>query len=172
MTMVRTFTVLEALFLALWVGALAAFALLFAPIAFRIVPDMDVFATLIAQVLWALTILGFVCGVLAIVAAAIRARDDAMRPLALLRIVLLVLMLAASAFGALAIVPAMQSTAKTVNGPINSIPETDPRRMEYDAQHRESTVVYGFVLLLGLGAVALAAVGRLESRPRYQRYTR
>jgi hypothetical protein len=81
-------------------------------------------------------------------------------------------MLVASAFGANAIVPAMETTAKTVNGPIDSIPTTDPRRVEYDAQHRESTIVYGFVLLLGLGTVALAAVGRSESRPRYQRYTR
>jgi hypothetical protein len=133
---------------------------------------LDVFATLIARVLRALTVFGYVCGTLAIVAAAVRARDDALRPLALARIGLLVVMLAASAFGANAIVPAMESTAKTFNGPIASIPETDPRRVEYDAQHRESTVVYGFVLLLGLGAVGLAAVGRLESRPHYRRYTR
>jgi hypothetical protein len=168
----RTFTVVEALFLALWVGALAAFALFFAPIAFRIVPDLDVFATLIARVLGALTVFGYVCGALAIIAAAFRAREDASRPLALVRIGLIVVMLLASAFGANAIVPAMESTAKTFNGPIDSIPTTDPRRMEYDAQHRESTAVYGFVLLLGLGTVALAAVGRLESHPRYQRYTR
>jgi hypothetical protein len=168
----RTFTVVEAIFLALWIGALAGFALFFAPIAFRIVPDLDVFATLIAQVLRALTVFGYVCGALAIVGAAIRARNDAMRPLALARIGLVTVMLLASAFGANAVVPAMEATAKTFNGPLDSIPKTDPRRMEYDAEHRESTVVYGFVLLLGLGTVALAAVGRLESRPQYQRYTR
>ena len=168
----RTFTVLETLFLASWVGALAGFAFLFAPIAFHVVPDLDVFATLIAAVLRSLTVFGYACGVLALLAAAVRARDDAMRPLAVIRIVILALMILTSAFGANAIIPKMEQTAKTFNGPIASIPLSDPRRAAYDAEHRQSTIVYGFVLVLGLGAIALSAIGPLETRPRYPRYVR
>ena len=41
--LVRTFTVIEALTLALWVGSLAGFAFVFAPIAFGIVSNVEEF---------------------------------------------------------------------------------------------------------------------------------
>jgi putative copper export protein len=168
----RTFTVLEAVSLALWVGGLAAFGLFFAPIAFHVLSASDGFSTLIESVLRALTRFGYGCGAVALLSALVQMRDEGLRPLARVRIGLLVAMLAASAFDANAIVPAMDSTAKALNGAMDSIPKDDPRRVKYDAQHRESTTLYGFVVLLGLGAVALAAVGRLQPRHRYQRYTR
>jgi hypothetical protein len=165
----RIFIVIEAVSLALWVGALAGFALIFAPIAFTIVPNLDVFAKLIATILRALTTFGFVCGALAILSALLRARDESMRPFAVVRVALIAAMLAISAYGVNGVIPAMDATAASFNGPIASVPSDDPRRQRYDRQHRASTVIYGLVLVFGLGALGLASLGYPETRTGYAR---
>ena len=151
---------LEAAVLALWAGAMAGFAFIVAPIAIRIVPRMDTFATLIGAIVRGIGSFGSVCGALAIVAALGRAITPAARPLALGRIALVAVGLAASAYESSAIVPKMEATAALIPGPIDSVPKSDPRRAAYDAQHTSSSRIYGLAFLCVLGAVALAPFGR------------
>jgi hypothetical protein len=166
----RLFAVVEALALALWIGALAGFAFVYAPIAFNVVTDLDRFAALVARTIRALTVLGFVCGPIAIGAALIRSRWAPARLLAFTRILLVALALALGAYDAYAVVPRMETTLRSFHGPFVKVPKSDPRRIAYDDLHAESSRVYGAALLLGLAAIAISAVGATpQHRPRHSR---
>ena len=156
----RCLTALEVTVLGLWAGAMAGFAFVFAPVAIRIVPRMDTFASLIAGVIRALGPFGIACGSIAIAAAALRAPAASGRNLALARIALVAIGLAASAYETQAVIPRMEATAATIAGPIDSVAKSDPRRVAYDQEHTASTRVYGAAFLCVLGALGLAAFGR------------
>ena len=153
----RLLIVLEAAVLALWAGAMAGFAFIVAPIAIRIVPQMDTFATLIGAIIRGIGSFGTVCGTVAVAAALGRAISPGARPLAFGRIAI---GLAASAYESSAIIPKMEATAALIPGPIDSVPKSDPRRAAYDAEHKSSSRVYGLAFLCVLGAVALVPFGR------------
>jgi hypothetical protein len=141
---------------ALWVGAGAGFAIC-APIAFHLVEDRDVFSEITRQTLERLVATTTAAGSVAIACALLRSivaaegrKNDLTRAIA-----------GASAIGLLkyhqrAIVPAMGEVQRSVGG-FRDVPEDDPRRLAYDALHKRSTRVFGSALLLGLGAIALAA---------------
>ena len=156
----RVLTVLETASLALWAGAMAGFAFVFAPIAIKIVPRMDVFASLVAAVIRGVGTFGVGCGAIAIVASVARATSAVARPLALARVALVAVGLAASAYESTTIIPRMETTAAAIPGPIDSVPKSDPRRAAYDEQHASSSRVYGLAFLCVLAAVGLAPFGR------------
>jgi hypothetical protein len=137
----RIVTALEAVVLGLWAGALAGFAFVFAPLAFRAVPRLDTYATLVGSVVRALGTFGAVCGALAIAAALLRARYPAARPLALVRAGLAAAALFAASYETMAVVPRMEAVAAQIGGPIDSVDRTDPRRQAYDGVHELSTRV-------------------------------
>jgi len=161
----RTFTVIEALTLALWVGALAGFAFIFAPIAFGIVSDVEQFGRVTAAVLRALTVFGSACGGIAIVAALVRAADPSQRTPALARVAIVVAMLVLSQYESRAIVPRMEAAL-----PGLAKSTTAQAHDAFRAEHDASTRVYGSVFLLGLIAIGLSATARPE--PRARRYSR
>ena len=156
----RIVIALEAAVLALWAGAMAGFAFVFAPIAIKIVPRMDVFATLIASTIRGVASFGNVCGAIALAASAVRLLWPAARGLALLRIVLVAVALGASAYEIRAIIPQMERTAAAIGGPVDSVLKSDPRREAYDASHKASTRVYGLAFLCVLAAVVFVPFGR------------
>lgn len=160
----RFFIVLETTVLGLWAGAMAGFAFIFAPLAIKAVPRMDVFAALVGNVIRAIGSFGAVCGALAIVAALARTRVPEARRLAALRIGLVVIALAGSAYESKAIVPRMEATAAEIPGPIDSVPRDDPRRAAYNVEHKASTRVYGTAFLCVTLALALTAFGRTRAR--------
>jgi hypothetical protein len=139
----------EILALGLWIGALAGFAFVFAPTAFTTLPDLNTFAALIAASLSALTRAGYVLGAIALLAALLRG--------ARVRAVLLVAMLALSAYHAHVVLPAMEATLHGFDRPISQTEKSDPRRVQLDAEHHQSSRVYAGVLLLGLIALVAAS---------------
>lgn len=144
---------------ALWVGAGAGFAIC-APIAFHLVEDRDVFSEITRQTLERLAGVTYGAGSVAIASALLRSmiapsgrKNDLARALA-----------GASAIGLLnyhqrEIVPAMSEAQRAMGG-FRNVPEDDPRRLAYGALHKRSTRLFGSALLLGLGAIALAAFRR------------
>jgi hypothetical protein len=159
--MERLFAVIETTALALWVGALAAFAFVFAPIAFRFVPDVDRFGALIGAVLATLNVAGYICGAIALVAAFIRgggagrlSRATALRALAIVAMLLLVVA------EAVLVIPAMHAAAASLGGSLAALPKGDPRRAHYDALHVLSTSLYTVVLILGFAALALSVLAQ------------
>jgi hypothetical protein len=157
----RTFTVVEALTLALWVGSLAGFAFIFAPIAFGIVSDVEQFGRVTSAVLRALTVFGGACGGIAIVAAFVRAADPSQRPSALTRIAIVVAMLVLMQYESRAILPRMEAAL-----PGLAKGATMQAQTTFHSEHDASTRVYGSVFLLGLIAIGLSASARPEPRLR------
>ena len=131
--------------LGIWLGALCGFAFVFAPAAFRLVPDLGAFAALIAANLRALATIGAACGGVAIVVALLRSVSAADRTNDIARVVLIVIALALVAYETFAIVPTMVAI-------------TDVHGSAYHDLHGLSTKVYGAVVLLGFAALVLAAV--------------
>lgn len=165
--MLRAIAVVEQWALAVWVGSLAGFAFVFAPIAFsRLNGDLDLFSSIVASVLGALTLLGNVCGAIVILTSLLYAwltlRGGRSPRLALVRIGCIVVMLGLAAFSQAQITPAMAQAQASFHAPFDSIPKGDPRRVRYDRLHARSSRVYGGVLIVGLIALALSA---LEPRP-------
>ncbi len=164
----RTFTAIEAVTLALWVGALAGFAFLFAPIAFGIVTDVAQFGSVTAEVLRALTGFGTACGAVAIVAALVRARDPGQRSSALLRIAVVAVMVGLAQYEARSVVPRMEAAIPglVAHGEPGAIAAA---RARFRAEHDGSTRIYGSVFLLGILAIVLSAVARPQERTQYRR---
>jgi hypothetical protein len=145
----RVLAAIEIPALGLWLGALCAFAFIFAPAAFRIVTDLTQFAALTSANLRVLAGVGYTCGALAIVLALIRSREASDRTNDLIRALLALVAVGFVTYEMLAIVPAMAA-----------IP--DLRSDAYHALHARSTLVYGGAVLCVLAALVLSAV-RTES---------
>ncbi|MDQ2907767.1 MAG: DUF4149 domain-containing protein, partial [Candidatus Eremiobacteraeota bacterium] len=144
----RVLTALECAALGLWAGALAGFAFVVAPLAIRIVTPLDSFAALVSAVIRALGTFGATCGGIAVASAGARALlSSAARPLAFVRIALIIIGIGASAYETSAIVPQMEATARRIPGAIDSVPKSDPRRAAYDAEHAQSSKVYSIAFL-------------------------
>jgi hypothetical protein len=160
----RAFAVLEALALALWVGALAGFAFVFAPVAFAKLGAAQEFGSLVGAMLARLDVLGYVCGAVALLAVLVRNREDAsLGRGSALRALLLVVMLLLVVTQARLIVPAVHAAGQALGGSFDAVPMTDPRRIAYDRLHAVSTIVYGIVMTLGVVALALSVLARPES---------
>jgi hypothetical protein len=147
----RVLAAIELPALGVWLGALAGFAFIFAPLAFRIVAPLDAarFAALTARTIGELTSWGYVLGALAIVAGLVRSAAAGDRRWDFARVVLVALALGLATYQQRAIVPRMTATA-------------DVHGAEYHALHGRSTVVYGGVVLLVLAALVLGAARRDE----------
>ena len=156
----RIVTAIETTVLGLWAGSLAGFAFIFAPIAIKWVPRMDTFAALIAATIRGVGSFGAICGGIAIAASLARATGSGGRRLALVRVGLVVVALAASAYESQTIIPRMEATAAQIPGPIDSVPKDDPRRVAYNVEHKASSRVYGTAFLCVVAALSLAAFGR------------
>jgi hypothetical protein len=137
---------LRTIILGLWVGAMAGFAFVFAPIAFTHIGATPAFAATIAACVQAIARSG---GWIAVVAAAITvfARLESRRAAAVI-VGLLALAIGCGAYETSVIIPQMQQTPLLTPG--------------YEALHRESSVVYGVALLAAL--IALGVSSRRDAR--------
>ena len=129
----------------LWAGALCGFAFIFAPAAFRIVPDVTQFASLTAANLRILGDVGAVCGGIAIVCALVRSIDAADRTNDIVRVALLLIALLLVAYETFAIVPALTAM-------------TDVHSAQFAGLHQRSSQIYGGAVLLAVAALVMAAV--------------
>jgi hypothetical protein len=147
----RVLAAIELPALGVWLGALAGFAFVSAPLAFRIVAPIDAgrFAALTAHTIGDLTLWGYVLGGIAIVTGLMRAATAGDRTWDFARAGLVALALALAVYEDKAVVPQMQAT-------------TDVHSDAYHALHSRSTVVYGGVVLLVLAALILGAARRDE----------
>lgn len=145
----RILAAIEVPALGLWLGALCGFAFVFAPVAFRTIGSTDVsrFAALTSSILGSLTMVGYICGGIAIVVALVRSREAGDRTFDFLRALLVVLALALVWVQSALIIPAMAAT-------------TDLQSAAYHDLHGRSTLLYGGVVVLGFVALIMAAIRR------------
>ncbi|MGZ3517731.1 MAG: DUF4149 domain-containing protein [Vulcanimicrobiaceae bacterium] len=134
-------SLIRLLALGLWVGAMAGFAFIFAPIAFHAIGPTPQFAAMIAATIGAITSFGYGCAAVAALATLPTIGAHPRRSGSVL--VLLVLMTVLGFYETHTIVPLMQST-----------PLQTPA---YDALHQRSSSIYSVILLAGVAAFIVSA---------------
>lgn len=155
--MIAAFRVLPVVALALWVGAVVFFSLVTAPSLFAALPrDMAARAT--AAIFPRYYLFGWGCGGVAIAALLLQALQEGgfgRRSVALL--VLLATMLGASVYAGRVILPRASAARLALADPSRASEHAAARAL-FDRLHRRSVGLNGAVLLLGLGALCLAAL--------------
>ena len=148
---------LRSLTMTFWVGGIAFFAFVLAPIAFGRLPSRHLAGIVVGGTLIALHRIGLVCGVLFLVATAVlqfqmKEEDDFPK---LVQMCLVLVMLMATAYSQFHILPVMEKDRQLVAGDIYGAPKDNPGRMDFEKQHALSEKVEGFVLFCGVGVVLL-----------------
>lgn len=124
----------------LWTGVMIGFAFIFAPAAFRILGPVPQFAAMIAQIIGSITIFGYACTAVVVVAAILE-RARTLRSKILTAIA--VIMAALSWWEMQYMVPMMQRTQLATPA--------------YESLHHKSSTIYSVVLILGLAALLWSA---------------
>jgi len=141
---VRIAAVVSIIALALWVGSMAGFAFLFAPMAFSHLGPTAQFATLIGDSIIRLDAFGNVCALISAASLCILIFYNRRSALSILGCIALMYVL--SAYEVDSILPGMRAL--------------QTQTPAYEALHRRSQEVYGSVLLLGIAALAILAARR------------
>jgi len=148
---------LRLLTIVIWVGGLGFFAFILAPVAFSLLPSTHEAGLVVRGTLTVLNGIGQLCGAFFALATIIlwsRARIRA-RTLLLTQLLLIVLMMAATAYVQVSIMPAMERDRTAAGGIIDIAPPDNPARMDFDRLHTLSEKAEGAVLLLGFLEVML-----------------
>jgi hypothetical protein len=132
--------VLRSMAFGLWVGSMAAFAFVFAPIAFGQFGATPHFAAVIAQTVTAITRLGYGCAAVIVASASIEWRT---RRLSIVPAILALLMCGLGYYEVHVVVAQMRGT-----------PLQTPA---YAALHARSSAVYSIILAAGVVGWAIAA---------------
>jgi uncharacterized membrane protein len=138
-----------------WVGGLIFFAFVVAPVAFHSLPSTHEAGIVVGGTLRVLHWIGLIGGALFYVATAIlwlRAEVSARVAFAI-QLTLTGIMLAATAYSQFRILPAMDHDRKLAGGVVETAPEENAGRVDFERLHVLSERLEGAVLLCGLGVV-------------------
>ena len=148
-TILRT---LEFLSLSLWLGSDVFLSFVVAPGAFTLLGNRDAAGMMVGYALARLHFAGIFLGLIFLVARLARTHDfGSFTSAAALCVVLMVLLTAASQF---TVSNRMEALKKQMVS-VQSTPEDDPRRLEFNRLHHRSVAFEGAVLLLGFAGMFL-----------------
>jgi hypothetical protein len=149
--------------LVVWLGGLLVLAGVAAPLVFDVlqarvpVEGRTVAGAVFGALLARFHLVGFACGALMVLALAGRAIiGPRPRPFAP-RLIVIGAMLALTAAVAVPITGRMEAIQATVHGSIVSLPDDDPRRLDFDRLHRLSTWLLSANMLAGIVLVVWEA---------------
>lgn len=154
------FAVTETLAVAFWTGAAGGYAFLAAPTVAREASDGDMQARITGTVLGRVVDVANVAEGVAIAASLLRARSAANRGNDVARALAGAGAVAALRVFRTGVMPEMARLQRAMGGSFRDVPEDDPNRVAYRAQHKRSTQVFGAALLCGFAQLALGAVRR------------
>jgi hypothetical protein len=145
--------------LIVWLGGLIFFSFVVASTVFSVLPTRHLAGSVVTRSLNALHWMGIVSGIVFLASSMIYTRlsTGSAHPLAA-RHILLYMMLALTLISQFGVSPKMAALRASM-GEIDSVPATDPARVQFNALHLWSTRLEGGVFLLGLVAVYLTASG-------------
>jgi hypothetical protein len=154
-TLLRTLLFLS---LIVWIGAEIFFPIV-AAITFGSLPgSTDTAGTIVGQLLRILHGMGIVSGLVLLALMALAPAWNIYKPRAVLApMVLIVLMLACTAYSQYGIIPAMERDRAAAGGAIDTTDTTDPTTIHFNKLHNRSERVEGVILLLGITTVVLVA---------------
>lgn len=158
-TLLRT---LLSLALIVWLGAEIFFPIVAAITFGTLQPDTHTAGTIVGQLLRILHGMGLVAGLIALALLALAPAWNIYRQGSVLApMVLLVLMLALTAYSQYVIIPAMERDRIAAGGSIDAAATDNPNRIHFNHLHNRSEHVEEAILLMGIATVALVA--RAES---------
>ena len=149
---------MQFLVMTLWVGGIAFFAFVLAPVAFHNLPGHEAGLIVRASIL-ILHRIGLVCGAI-FLASTVLLRSRLKRSSFAAEATLAAVMFALTLFSQSRILPAMEKDRLAATAPIDDLAKDDPNRANFDRLHILSERVEGAVLLLGIAVVVLLAVDR------------
>lgn len=153
-TLLRTLLYLA---LIVWLGAEVFFPVV-AAISFMTVPDTHLAGTVVRHALLVLHNMGLVAGVVALILLALAPAWNIYKSKTVLApMVLLVVMLAATAYSQYGIIPAMERDRIAAGGAIDTKDTASPQTADFNRLHNRSTTVEEIILVLGVATVALVA---------------
>jgi len=143
--------------LIVWLGGEILFAFVLAPTVFSVIPTRHLAGSVVSTSLSRLHWIGLFSGVVFLVSSMLHSRltTGGAQPFAA-RHILICIMLALTLISQFGILPKMAALRASM-AEIDSVPLTDPARVQFNALHIWSTRLEGGVLLLGLVVVYLAA---------------
>jgi len=150
---------LRMLAMVVWVGGLAFFAFVVAPVAFTRLASAHEAGLVVGGTLRVLHQIGLIGGIVFCVATAIlwlRAEVPARAGFAA-ETVLTLVMLAITAYLQFSVLPAMEQDRMAAGGDIEAAAVMNPAREDFEHLHRLSERLEGVVLLCGLGVVLFLA---------------
>lgn len=148
-----------ALTLALWVGCLFCFAVLVAPVPFRVLKSREEAGNINAAILQRVESVGLVLGGMTLLAAALpfglQVPGGTPAGLLAFRLLAVLVMLGCTLADITAIRPRMEQIRAGLGRPLDELPEGAAERVEWARLHRQSVLVFGVALLTGMVAVVL-----------------
>ena len=154
-TLLRT---LLALALIVWLGAEIFFPIVAAITFNTLHPDTHTAGTIVGRLIRILHGMGLVSGMVALAVLALAPAWGIYRQRAMLApMVLMVLMLAGTAYSQFGIIPAMERDRITAGGAIDTTDPANPTTAHFNKLHNRSERVEEAILLLGLATVVLVA---------------
>ena len=153
------FRSLLSLSLIIWIGAEIFFPVVAAITFNTLRPDTHTAGTIVGQLLRILHGMGLVAGMVALAVLALAPAWGIYKPRAVLvPMVLLVLMIAATAYSQFGIIPSMERDRIAAGGAIDTAEPANPTTIHFNKLHKRSELVEEAVLLMGLVTVVLVAL--------------
>ena len=167
--MTTLFRILRSIALAAWVGGIIFFVAAVAPVAFKTMPDAHQAGMVVRGTLLALHHIGFIAGaVYFLFTLALLATQRDTHPVRAAELVLIVAMLALTAYLQLSVLPRMETDRLTLGGDVATASPADPARRHFDRLHGVSVKVEGAVLIEGLMLLMLAPVHGRDDYDRFE----
>jgi hypothetical protein len=161
-TLLRTLLFLS---LVVWLGAEIFFPIVAAVTFTTLAPNTHAAGSIVGQLLRILHGMGLVAGMVAFSVLAMAPALGIYKPRAVLApIALLNVMILATAYSQVSIIPAMDRDRAAAGGAIDTTDITNPTTIDFNTLHRRSVFVEESVLVLGLATVVLVAWAE-TSRP-------
>ncbi len=142
---------IEILLLGVWLGSMIFFSFGVAPSAFSVLPTREMAGVMVTSTIGKIEILGLIIGpLLILIQAANWRKKQASATSKGLQAVLLLLMTATAALSHFRISPAMVSLRAAMGGHIDTIPLTDPTRIQFNDLHQYSVALMGTAMFAGV----------------------
>ena len=148
------------LLLAAWLGAGILFAAAVAPAAFAVLPSRLLAGAVVGRVLPVLFVSGIAVAALGLV---LDRADTGMLPT--VRRAALIAVLAACGIAQFGIAPRIERVRSQIDGPIEQLPQGDPRRAAFGRLHAMSIGWLGLAMLGAATTIVLASMTPREQRP-------
>lgn len=143
--------------LVLWIGGIAFFAFVVAPVAFGRLPTAHDAGLVVGGTLRLLHLLGLGCGLVFLALTVVGVRHEVDRRVFLTECALALAMMAVTGYSQIGVLPAMEVYRVGAGGDVNAADPTDPARVHFERLHRLSERMEGAVFLGGLALLFAVA---------------